>query len=369
MKKLSKEKLIWLKLNQTRIIKRLKKRRFKSKRKSKNGLVYSSAECSNIIQNLINSGDLDAILEKNYLSITMPSVMNLNSAYRLTIAPILAIRAINDQKKRSGCIRIRELNFNDISFISPAAGLLLAAELYVWKTEHGRGIRAKHQEWAPHIKIQLLELGLFELLNLPLPKEKLDKTASTISILKYKVGYCDNVDYAKTLRQEIEEIVGKNINRYPLFQGLSEAITNVSHHAYPKLKQKDLKKWWMTASYNSSDKKLKIVFCDRGITIPQSLPTSKRWETAREYAEKFGFNMSSDAHRIKAAMEMGRTETAEPHRGKGLRDFLDFVQSYDNGFLAILSRGGLYKYAQEKVTIDTLPYKLPGTLIVWEVRL
>lgn len=253
--------------------------------------------------------------------------------------------------------------------MSTSASLVLAAELDIWNRKVNHKLRARADNWNAKIKHQLCELGFFDLMGIKKP-ETFQLTDGSKELVKYYVGGSDDARLARELRVKIEKMAGKQIRKHELFQGLSEAITNVSNHAY--LTGSLYKLWWMTASFNKYDKRLKVVFYDRGITIPKRLPRSTLWERARHYIGLNGLLASDDADMIKAAMEMGRSATGEAHRGKGLQDLLEFIKSYEGGFLSIFSGNGSYTYMHgEKKKAETrrLKYRMPGTLIIWSVDL
>lgn len=161
-----------------------------------------------------------------------------------------------------------------------------------------------------------------------------------------------------------------------MHSGLTEAVTNVTHHAYPdegKFSRRD-KNWYLSGSFDEKQKVLKIVFYDQGIGIPKSLPASKVWEKALVILSKIPIiDRKKDEVLLKAAVEMDRTSTGTNDRGKGLQDLLEFVKQRDNGYLSIISHKGLYKYSmkrgREKVKSVSFERSLLGTLIIWNVVL
>ena len=315
-------------------------------------------------------GELKAAMDGGNVTIEMPDKLDFHKHYEESIAPILAIREIlNARHARYKTARLKYIDFDPIKSMSTSASLVLAAELDIWNRSRMVRVQANPGGWDETIMRQFCELGFFELLGIKKPTGVVVPPAEK-EIIKYFVGGPDDVNMAKDLRMKIEELVGASVKKHELFQGLSEAITNVSQHAYPG---KNLHRyWWMTASFKRSTNQLKVVFYDRGVTIPASLPRSGLWEHARNFISMNGLLFNDDAHLIKAAMEMGRSGTLKAHRGKGLQDLLEFIKSYGKGFLSILSGNGTYKYSLEKeetTHIARLQNRMPGTLIVWSVNL
>ncbi|HGO5005197.1 TPA: hypothetical protein MDU37_003311, partial [Klebsiella pneumoniae] len=179
------------------------------------------------------------------------------------------------------------------------------------------------------------------------------------------------------LKREIKRIVGEDLGKWTfLYSGLSEAITNVVHHAYPDNKgyHEDDKQWYLTASYDGENRIIKVVFYDQGITIPGSLPESKIHEKVLSYLSKLPLaERKRDEQLLKAAVEIKRSSTGEIDRGKGLQDLLEFIKQRGEGYLSIMSGKGLYKYSQQnnKTEVKSVSFTLPvcGTLIVWSTKL
>ena len=198
-----------------------------------------------------------------------------------------------------------------------------------------------------------------------------------IKLVPYIKGKCGDNDKARILKTEISNIVGEEIEKWTfLHGGLTEAITNVTHHAYPEessFLNKD-KNWYLSGSFDEKQKKLRIVFYDKGIGIPKSLPSSKVWEKAMDLLSTLPvIERKKDEVLLKAAVEINRTSTGINDRGKGLQDLLEFVKQRDNGYLSIISSKGLYKYSmikgKEKIKSESFERSLLGTLIIWSVSL
>jgi hypothetical protein len=171
-------------------------------------------------------------------------------------------------------------------------------------------------------------MGLFELLKLP-PLENNSPTNDT-TFLKFISGKNSEGEKAKQLRENIERVIGKSLEqKLHLFDGLTEAFTNTTQHAYDKDNSKEFDKWWITASYKQEDKKLIVSMYDRGNSIPTTMHTDKKWSWIWLDERK----RTKHSKLIKIAMETSfknkntRTKTEEPNRGKGLKQLLDFIKN------------------------------------------
>ncbi|MGS0694910.1 hypothetical protein [Shewanella sp. 0m-4] len=304
--------------------------------------------------------------KKNIYSINFPPNMNFSVDYYNSIKSINSIRKLVGF--HGNRYQLKTVNLNNIVNISTSASLVLTAEIDKWNDKVGKRLVPQTENWNDNVKAQLSDLGFFELFNFE--KCEFDAKPSKLNIVKFIKGAPGDEQKAKLLREKIEEIVGNRVKRPPLFQALSEAITNVTHHAYPK-ESKSEKHWYMTASFCNDSRELKVAFYDQGIGIPASLPLSNLWERAKDYMSKLKL-YNDHPSLIEAAVEMGRTKTDQENRGKGLQDLLEFIRQYGNGYMSILSQKGLYKFSctdrNEHTKKESLKHPILGTLIIWSVK-
>ena len=262
--------------------------------------------------------------------------------------------------------------------ISTSAALVLTAELSKWDDTVRKRLRPDTDRWDKIVLRQFVDLGFFELFEgRDTPDTTLKEANSPTKLVKYIKGKCGDTDKTKTLKSEITNVVGDNVGKWTfLYTGLSEAITNVSHHAYPddgSVRDYD-KNWYLTGSYNEESRELKIVFYDQGVGIPSTLPKSGLWESIIAFIGKVP-SLSRIEHykMLEAAVKVDRTRTGDDDRGKGLQDLLQFIDKRKQGYLAIMSLKGLYKYTLNshgpKIKAVGFDEPMPGTLIVWSVIL
>jgi len=329
-----------------------------------------------------NNNGLDITIHKKRLvEIHLPSIMNFNENYEETALHIAAIRKLTEHRNvPRKAYRLVKVDFKKLEEISTSSALVLTAELSKWDDSIRTKLKPNTEEWNCGIVKQFSELGFFDLFLVE-ESEKNDYVNSCsdtgISVVKYIKGRCKDKSKTRILKKCIGEIVGDKINKWTFLDcGLSEAITNVSHHAYPikySYSEED-KNWYLTGSYNKDTSELKVVFYDQGIGIPKSLPASDIWETILTW---FSAHPAIDRKRhevlLKAAVELDRTSTLDSDRGKGLQDLLEFVKHRGEGYLSIFSLKGLYKYSMEngkhKMKTEGFDQKIYGTLIIWSVVL
>jgi len=204
-------------------------------------------------------------------------------------------------------------------------------------------------------------IGLLSKLGKPNRRQEIN--ADNVKHWQYVTGVtADDVEKFKELLHSIslkEEI------RTGLFESMSEAVTNSIHHAYPGV---ELKEWNMFAQLREG--KLTVAICDQGVGIPNSLknkPELKEWIESRINRVK----RKHDTFLIKLAIESSRSQTRLPHRGKGLKDMLEFVKNGTVGGFLVLSAKGAFSYNAVTTGHVKKDYKtsIDGTIIEWQILL
>lgn len=313
--------------------------------------------------------------KKRFLLIWLPEKMNFSSQYEVTTAYIRAIRYFveNVQGENSCRISLKSIRFDHLRKASTSAALVLTSEISKWDDKVSNSLFPDLSKWSPEIIEQFNELGYFDLF-VRAPELPQNKKISSVKLIRYIKGTCGDNDKPRQLKAGIHNILGKDIQKWKfLHSGLSEAITNVSHHAYPAPQfDNEPKNWYLTASFDENKRELKVSFYDQGVGIPRTLPSS----TMREYISKYLRRLKigrHDAIMIRAALAYGRTRTHEDDRGKGLQDMLNFIRQTGHGYLSIISSKGLCKVdvsgTTESTKTERFSNALPGTLIIWNVSI
>lgn len=312
------------------------------------------------------------------VTLALPEKMNFSDEYEVTTKSLTAIRKLANRKAKSlNKNYLASVRFDNLNSISTSAALVLTAELSRWDDIVNQNLRPQLQTWDPVIIRRFAELGFFELFN-NAPDIRADSNAGDLQLVKYIKGICGDKNKTKVLKSSIQQVIGDTISKWVfLHSGISEAITNVSHHAYPDENidyDGNDKNWYLTGSFNKESNTLKIAFYDQGIGIPKSLPTSKVWEKVLKLLSAIP-QSEQKLHTtlLKAAVQIDRTSTGANDRGKGLQDLLEFIKQRRDGYLSILSLKGLYKFSiengKEKAKTHPFDTELPGTLIIWSVNL
>lgn len=309
-----------------------------------------------------------AIDREHRIIIHLPETLDFDKNYDETADHFELLRKAIRARKR-----IRSLKFDRLRYISPSAALVLASEVDRWNQRVGGALRADVDSWDPEIKRVLKQMGYFSLLHLPDPGSIASN--SSITFLPFKTAKVDagtGGELAKQMREDIEAIVGTKIKRHFLFEGLSEAITNVGQHAYTNPGPFTLSQWWLSASYDVATQELCVTFFDQGDGIPATLPKAKFFELIKDL-----FLSWRDSEKIQAAMETGRSATGQTERGKGLLNLLEFARAHQRGRLSIFSLRGMFRqeFITESGMMRTTEQRcdfrtsIGGTLIEWAVKL
>ena len=322
---------------------------------------------------------LNALIDKRCnVTLKLPVVMNFSDHHETTALHIEAIRRLSGSRKtKRKAYRLVLVDFDNLRDISTSAALVLTAELSKWDDVIRQRLRPLVDGWDTSVLQRFTELGFFDLFqNNPLQDvSQLTNQSSDTSLVKYIKGECGDNAKTRQLKENIRHIVGEGIDKWIFLNtGLTEAITNVTQHAYPESQGSDEKNWYLSGGFNRKTKELKIVFYDQGVGIPKSLPASEVWERVLEHLSVFPLaERKKDEVLLRGAVELDRTSTKATDRGKGLQDMLEFVKQRRNGYLSILSRRGLYRFSmtdgESQVKSEHFENPILGTLIIWKATL
>ncbi len=304
-------------------------------------------------------------------TITCPENFVLSSNHEEVVKVIDDIRNSAERQRNERVY----IDFRTIRRLSPGAALILVAELDCWNSRPMRGrLRPVDlNEWNENIRSQLNDMGFFELLKVnsnELANLYFGKTSSVY--VRFRTGSRVEGQSVDNLRTADLDPYVSVPNRHLLFAAVTEAMTNVVHHAYSgNLEHSSRKHWWLSASHNVERKEIRILIYDRGVGIPESLP--RKWKEQLRHLLPDTFT-HDDSKMIKAAHDLSRSITQLPFRGHGLdRDIRKYVEKIDcDATYRVVSGNGEYTYRvkSSKKPIENLRnFKRPlrGTLIEWRL--
>ncbi len=153
-----------------------------------------------------------------------------------------------------------------------------------------------------------------------------------------------------------------------LYAGITEAMTNVVHHAYyldraDGLPVCDQQEWWMFSQ--EKDRYLTVAFCDLGAGIPRTLPERQKalWERMKRLGR------TSDAHAIAEASRTNVSRLERSNRGYGLRQIVHVVTEVGGDVIIHSNRGTYMRNANGRRALTDHAESILGTLIFWRIPL
>lgn len=291
----------------------------------------------------------------------MPSNVNLHQSEdrnKLLSLTNKAIRLLRDPMAKI------HLDFRDAKKMQPCGTLYFMAHIDALLTKYSGRISCNYPD--DEVVGQLFQhFGLLERMGLS-PKWKI--TAENVLPWHYVVGTKTDTSKFDDLLHAYENELDQPM-RMGLYDSMSEAVTNCTHHAYehaPEMPQAE-QKWWMFAQKKES--LLSVTIYDAGIGIPASL---QRKPELRDMIKSYLLSKRQiDKRLLMAAVGSNKSRTKLPYRGLGLPEMLNFIQSNTQGGLMIHSNRGSFVYSavNDKHTSGYYNEALIGTLIQWTLPL
>ncbi len=313
-------------------------------------------------------------VKKRYVrTITPPPVLDLEDNYEATIALLKNIRIATKTLNAKFMIDLKALKE-----VSPAAALLMVAECDRWreKTRH-KWLRAVDAaNWVPSVRRRLKEMGFFDVLktrNVPADSY----VQGEDRYVPFLTGNRNVGPPAKALRQSIEQLGPAIVDSAALYDGLVEAMTNVTQHAYRAPDGSDTQRWWISASVNVLQNRMTVLVVDHGVGIARTMARDTKWELVRR---KLGpILLKDDSKLLEAAFSLdsgNRSQTGEEHRGKGLRENIKgYVATHESrGHLHVIANRGRYRFQRdsragtENEVSRQLATEFNGTFIEWVIE-
>lgn len=151
-----------------------------------------------------------------------------------------------------------------------------------------------------------------------------------------------------------------------LLTAISEALLNVSHHAYEddafvdQLKLLKGKRWWQCAWFNPEANKVVFIVCDLGLGIFKSF-----------LSDDDSLSMQNEVSSVRRAMMVGESRFVGSGRGNGSEDIKRPIGSgcEDDETLLILTGRARYNYNSKDMNprCEKIAEYIPGTLLQWSL--
>lgn len=251
-----------------------------------------------------------------------------------------------------------EIDFRQVTRLYPCGVLLLMGCVDHWIGKYKGMLSARYPK--DDLAEQMLQhVEVLQKLGLP-PR----KTVEHQDVKRWYYLAGDDVNPAPftSFMDEVAELVGE-VAQAGLFECISEAITNVKHHAY---RADGPAPWW--AFCTASARKIFVAVHDRGASIPGTLINKT---TIPETVKRRLLRRNIDGDLITAAVG-GRSRTQLEYRGKGLPDMYKYTKVNSQSELGIYSRQGYFNYVPHLSIQEQhgeIRYPVEGTLIMWMISL
>jgi hypothetical protein len=332
------------------------------------------------IRSLIHAGKLKRYAPgfRNTLVVSAPRRMSLTENYEETVAFFNKIKKLGQvlaadfRRNRRGRVRPFWISLAEVEHLSVRSAVILSAELDRLRRVVGAKLKYMGGESTTEDVTSILsELGCFSLVSVDHPESSGNHTKSRKTLIKMLCG--SRLDKDKF--SEFDDALGKIFAQYRslprLYEGMSEALLNVQHHAYldgvKLVYPSPGKRWWATACVDNEKRELRIFVYDQGVGIPATLPHTGYREVLTDLLTgaahgKFG----DDATLLKRALEYSRSRTEQAGRGKGFKNIMSAIDTYQTGSLRIVSGRAEVTYSGQGVIVSQRhDQHVGGTLIEW----
>lgn len=309
-------------------------------------------------------------VRSDYFDIAVPTRLDLVQDLLGTVAFVRSFwQSVVAQKNRV------RLVFEETKSIQPSALLLLLAYLHRARLIYGNDHVTGTYPRSPSLERSFQDTGFFGLLGVRARKSYSKTRKVSSKYIPFASGTKLEKGASRTLREALLDpgITMDVKARKRLFRAVSEAMLNVAQHAYPENYPSHIKvrnRWWLAGTLDRRRDELLIMFADLGIGIPKTLPKLYSWERIRSALSVLPGINPNDGDMIRAGMIIGRTQTGDTNRGKGLNDLRRFIDFTTGGELRVYSGAGAYTYQSNGMdSVLNSSESIGGTLIKWTAPL
>ena len=332
------------------------------------------------IRKLIRAGKLKRYAPgfRNALVVSAPVRMSLDENYEETISFFNKIKKLGQvlaadfRRNKRGRVRPFQISLADVEHLSVRSAVILSAELDRLRRVIGAKLKYMGRESSSEDVTSILsELGCFSLVAADHPEASGNHTKSRKTLIKMLCG--SRLDEGKF--SEFDDALRMIFSEYHslprLYEGMSEALLNVRHHAYlddvKLLYPSPGKRWWATACIDNEQDELRIFVYDQGVGIPATLPYTGYREMLASFLTGAAHGQNGDdATLLKGALEYSRSRTEQAGRGKGFKNIMSAIDTYKTGRLRIVSGRAEVTYSGQGVIVSQRhDQHVGGTLIEW----
>jgi hypothetical protein len=325
-------------------------------------------------------------MEKHGLKelITIPAPQYFNIVNKDTRSELLKFIA----KLRTHCKKefiLVYIDFSKTLKMGAEATLYLLAELETLIYKNNNLKFKIHNSKSIIVNQVLYQTGILKLLSI---KIKMDSSTFDESVKCWAYTSGSNSEVSSETKDIVKNLgqlfTNSTQSTRGWFKVITEAMTNSHHHAYLEPRFLDsptdisLKKWWLFGK--EVDGVLTVCICDLGVGIPRSLKENTQnvnpgwFSVLKNYVQELRKKYNEDSALIQAAIEIGKSRTNLPNRGKGLSQIIHELNKLPdaNVSVSILSNNGGFMSKSLKLTDSILiPFNdsIHGTIITWKVHM
>lgn len=280
-------------------------------------------------------------------------------------------------------------DFSKLAEISTSASVVLTAEysrISILNEEVPPTVDIN--KWNRGVLTRLYQIGFFSSLgHIPDLDEKLVTDGPTLTMRIVRATNANELHVVDDALQELGRFMfGADLEKSEMLEqaivttmtAISEAITNVTQHAYPddrKYEYPHVESFWVAATADRIKRTLTIVVYDQGASVPVTYPRMTLTEKIQRYLRRAikrekKFVYENDGTYVRAAMRYGGSRTDKPYRGRGFPQMYDLIKAIGDGTLRIHSRGGwAVRGPGGRIQSGYVGSSIGGTLIEWTVSL
>jgi hypothetical protein len=336
--------------------------------------------------------------ERSLKKLPVPEVLSLEKNLKATIE---FLNYSSRPSRRNRKLRRKKaakpssyFDFVGLKEICPATALVLCSIYDVFQMRGGNFEIFDYDDWNLSVKEVFAQIGFFKWLDyrgipstydysgdLPIQAFESEKRHIPEKPIRYlqQLISAFNVSREKSAKSTIDISTTRRVA-----SSILEAVENSVRHAYHQGVPKDIRgRWWVGGISYPNSGEVMVACYDCGVSIPASIENSDLGDEkgVRRYVNAViqrYFNLHGvvedenelDYKRLKIALRYLATTSGVEGGGKGLAHIASTIEDCDDGSVEIFSRRAHF-YAKKGYPkrFTLLPAEMPGTLIIWRMKL
>lgn len=326
-------------------------------------------------------------IPRGSLVLTMPEVFDFETNYEQSARLIAVFRRALEHFER-----IRYIDFSQMHTASVACAIVFTCYADLWK-HSCVSVRPVTNTWHPGIRELFSQIGFFKAMHFKDDSGVMDFSSSPY-IFKELRGYSITEESGKlnqfandypSIRSDMESLAGGSLNEIAqsYYRSISEAVTNIYHHAYDKKKSRWFyDKWWISIAFDKTANELVVIVFDHGKGIPVTAWTTKSFSCYMRFFKKLDKMFSLDrltremqSRVLFLVFEQNASMAIKQGRGHGCADIKSLLCNIKGGKLSVISLQAKYDNNNYKGNRSvrgeskSLAVPLQGTLLEWRIPL